>query len=110
MPAETKEVRACARIIAERLGLVPWHEHRDVVLPHVYRQLTLGEYTKKKKRKRVDPVEYCSVCYEDGTSVILAPCGHKCVCASCFTKIMTATGRCPVCRRAILANVERVFQ
>jgi hypothetical protein len=110
MPAETKEVRAHARIIAERLGLVPWHEHRDGVLPHVYRQLGLGEYTNKKKRKRVDPVESCSVCYEDGTNVILAPCGHKCICAPCCAKVMAASGCCPMCRRAIQANVERVFQ
>ena len=104
---ETKEVRVLAAVVATRLGKVPWHEHRDEVLPQVYRQLGLGEYKKRKKRKRQpEPVESCSICLDDVPNVILAPCGHKCVCATCCRHI----DKCPLCRHAVTTIVARVFQ
>jgi len=103
---ETKDVRVLAAVVAKRLGLVPWHEHRDDVLPHVYRQLSLGEYTKKKRKREPEPIETCSICLDDVPNVILAPCGHKCVCASCCRHI----DKCPLCRQAVTTIVARVYQ
>lgn len=92
---ESKEVRVLARVVAERLGLVPWHEHRDQVLPVVYKQLGLT------KRKR----EECSICLDGADLLVLAPCGHKCVCAACRALIQ----QCPICRKTIESTVQRVY-
>lgn len=103
---ETKQVRTLAAKVAKELGKVPWHEHRDEVLPVVYAQLGLGAYrkhpAKQKKRKRA---EECCVCLTATELVILAPCGHRCICAACRGPVQ----RCPLCRSTIEAVVSKVY-
>ena len=95
---ESKEVRVLARVVAERLGLVPWHEHRDQVLPVVYKQLGLT----KRKRKE------CSICLDGADLLVLAPCGHKCVCEACSKTIMRTTKKCPMCQ-GVSMMIMKVF-
>ena len=44
----------------------------------------------------------CVVCMDAANSHALLPCGHKCICADCSTRLRD--GLCPVCR----APFERV--
>ena len=104
---ETKQVRAVAAKVAQQLGKTPWYEHREEVLPTVYAQLGLGPYRKRctasqKKRKRAPE---CCVCLTATELVILAPCGHRCICAACNGSVQ----RCPLCRSPIESVVRTVY-
>jgi hypothetical protein len=92
---ETKETRVLARVVAARMGLEPWWHHREEVLKVVYRL----------QGKRA-PATECAVCLEGVDLVILAPCGHRCVCGGCAAR---CGGKCPLCRRKIDAQVAQVF-
>ncbi|HIE69218.1 MAG TPA: hypothetical protein EYP98_03145, partial [Planctomycetes bacterium] len=52
------------------------------------------------------PATECSVCLERVDLVVLAPCGHRCVCGGCMAR---CGGKCPLCRAPIAAHVTRVF-
>ncbi len=41
-------------------------------------------------------VAECVVCWEEPLRVVLVPCGHVCVCASCSSGLDV----CPMCRRS----------
>lgn len=100
---ETKAVRTLAAKVAKELGKSPWHDHRKDVLPVVYARLGLGPYTKApRKRKRE---EECCVCLMAVELLILAPCGHKCICAGCCTRVQ----KCPLCRVRIQSTVQAVY-
>jgi len=43
----------------------------------------------------------CHVCLTDPRSVRLVPCGHACLCATCYGTIMQKNKLCPVCRALI---------
>lgn len=108
---ETKEVRVLAALVGKRTGLTPWWEHRDAVLPEVYRSLGLGPYRAKRKRvvaaaATVGPE--CAVCLEQCDNlVLLVPCGHRKVCSQCASR---CNGRCPICRRPFTEQVERIYE
>lgn len=48
--------------------------------------------------------EECCVCMSEPCDVVLAPCGHFVLCASCSAKIIE---RCPICRSAITHKIPR---
>lgn len=50
----------------------------------------------------------CAICFADASRTHLCfPCGHKCVCASCASTHLSASGsRCPICRAEITATVQ----
>ena len=98
---ETKETRVLARVVAARMGLEPWWDHRDEVLAEVYR--AQGRVYGKRAPA---PATECSACLEGADLVVLAPCGHRCVCGGCAGR---CGGKCPLCRAPIAAHVTKVF-
>lgn len=50
----------------------------------------------------------CVICMDAKTTHLIAPCGHKCVCAECAMQI-DQTNRCPICMRDIVMIVP-VFE
>lgn len=42
----------------------------------------------------------CVVCQSAAVSVVLLPCRHACVCASCAARFQS----CPICRAAVLES------
>ncbi|XP_032372176.1 E3 ubiquitin-protein ligase NEURL3 [Etheostoma spectabile] len=49
----------------------------------------------------------CVVCMENRASITL-PCGHRCLCSTCFSGVLDQFGTCPLCRHQIRApSVER---
>ena len=53
----------------------------------------------------IQPPTACSVCLDEmplSALMLIVPCGHRCVCASCAASIaglaMVAARRCPICR------------
>jgi hypothetical protein len=49
----------------------------------------------------------CVICLECASSIIFIPCGHKCVCSGCNSrlKIKKSDYNCPVCRGQILEDI-----
>ena len=46
----------------------------------------------------------CSICMSMPADVILAPCGHRCICSGCLHKLDT----CPVCGSEIQSHLKNV--
>ena len=62
-------------------------------------------------RSHASDADCCVVCLVEPKSHLITPCGHKCVCATCATRVAPAAGRvstCPICR-AKVESVVRVF-
>ena len=62
-------------------------------------------------RAHASDADCCVVCLVEPKSHLITPCGHKCVCATCATRVAPAAGRvstCPICR-AKVESVVRVF-
>ena len=49
----------------------------------------------------------CVVCMEADYDVVIAPCGHYCMCSVCALTIQRTTGICPICRGEIKVIVPR---
>eukprot|EP01064_Diplonema_japonicum_P037582 TRINITY_DN883_c2_g2_i1.p1 TRINITY_DN883_c2_g2~~TRINITY_DN883_c2_g2_i1.p1 ORF type:complete len:322 (+),score=43.37 TRINITY_DN883_c2_g2_i1:59-967(+) len=43
----------------------------------------------------------CVICLEGEREVLIMPCRHKCLCASCAADLRRETNKCPMCRRGI---------
>ena len=94
---ESTAVRTLAAVVAREMDKAPWHEHRNEVLPEVYRRLNLPAYVPRENRKRRRPdLAECAVCFENAPLVVLAPCGHKRICGDCAAR---CRGTCPMCRK-----------
>ena len=50
----------------------------------------------------------CVVCLERAAKAVLAPCGHRCVCAEHAASLVGKA--CPVCRAAVESYVTRIYQ
>ncbi|CAF1013155.1 unnamed protein product [Rotaria sp. Silwood1] len=46
--------------------------------------------------------DVCCICLTNNSSVILLPCGHKCLCNDCTNKQEEQLTKCPICRQDIL--------
>ena len=63
----------------------------------------------KKRAQQPEPPQEpkeedeCAICFADASRThACAPCGHKCVCASCASTHLSASGsRCPICRAEV---------
>lgn len=51
------------------------------------------------------PDRECVVCLDQEATHILAPCGHRCVCAACSANV----NECPLCRTPIASVVSKVW-
>ena len=49
----------------------------------------------------------CTICMERGSTHVIVPCGHKCVCDQC-ARGYRAGSNCPICRGRV-QSVVRVF-
>ena len=43
----------------------------------------------------------CVICREADPSRVFIPCGHVCVCSSCWDRTANDTSRCPKCRQDV---------
>lgn len=44
----------------------------------------------------------CVICFEHERTYALLPCGHRCVCATCFEQVLaTETPKCPLCNTVL---------
>jgi hypothetical protein len=46
--------------------------------------------------------DVCCICLTNHSSVIVLPCGHKCLCNDCANKQEEELAKCPICRQEIL--------
>lgn len=51
----------------------------------------------------------CVVCLSAKPQVVAVPCGHTCVCCTCYTKLAESAGdtaiKCPVCREPTTSGI-----
>ena len=53
---------------------------------------------------KIYEVNECVICLDEGTTEIVVPCGHKCLCKNCSLHLIKTTMKCPICRK-IIANI-----
>jgi hypothetical protein len=79
------------------------------------------EPSKKKRKVQVEqpvckPVRVfeneeepnCVICLDNVKEIILVPCGHYCLCKSCFTKLSEVSygsRKCPMCRQVVVQHI-----
>ena len=51
----------------------------------------------------------CTICLSKESSVIISPCGHRCLCLECYNDMKAQLKICPICRKNIICVVEKVF-
>ena len=54
--------------------------------------------------KNVEQLRECSICIDSKARMCLNPCGHVCICASCFWK--RPIHICPICRAEVYSAVK----
>lgn len=57
----------------------------------------------ESKVKETFPSEECVICQTEQPSILLAPCGHKCMCSACNNAYKE--NRCPLCRSFLNAKI-----
>ena len=84
----------------------------DIVVLFRRNQDTLAEIVRGRETRTVDRAGdgedrelpdrlVCVVCLGAEREVILLPCGHVCVCATCADTLLAGGHQCPVCRGPI---------
>ena len=61
-----------------------------------------------EKLNNTTTLQECSVCMNDTATICLIPCGHVCLCSSCFELNQSRLHHCPKCRTGIQLTV-RIF-
>ena len=51
----------------------------------------------------------CCVCLDDEKTMVVVPCGHKCMCEPCATQLQKQGAHCPLCRGPMV-RVTRVYE
>ena len=51
----------------------------------------------------------CAICLEDPNQVIIAPCGHRCLCFDCYKKQKDFLKKCPICQKNIISFIEKIY-
>ncbi|KAK8836903.1 hypothetical protein M9Y10_037429 [Tritrichomonas musculus] len=51
----------------------------------------------------------CVICLDNQCDTIILPCGHKCICYECATRLWTEKKQCPLCQTRVL-SFRHMFQ
>ena len=51
----------------------------------------------------------CVICLDSEKTMLVVPCGHKCMCEPCAVALRGAGGRCPLCRGPVL-RATKVYE
>ena len=63
----------------------------------------------KEKKEDDDDDKNCVICYEKTPEVVFGPCGHQCICESCYDKNKNGLKNCPICRKNIDVVIRKVY-
>lgn len=53
--------------------------------------------------------QQCVICLENKCDTIILPCGHRCICYDCATRLWTEKKQCPLCQTRVL-SFRHMFQ
>jgi hypothetical protein len=75
-------------------------------------QMVIPKKAKKKNYKQPKPAqpqdlpgpEQCTICADSIVTTVFSPCGHSVACNDCAQRIMSDTGKCPICRTSMKVN------
>ena len=75
---------------------------------HIIQQKDLNNLVKNEENKK----NYCMICYTHYPEIIICPCGHKCICISCYDKLLAKSNfkKCPICQNKIESIVKKVIE
>jgi hypothetical protein len=97
-------------VIVSAIGIYRYWRQRKQELVASANQNTINSIIadRETREARSDVPEHlqCLVCRVAEREVIILPCGHVCVCASCGRELINLQQGCPVCR----ANIDAVHQ
>jgi len=57
-------------------------------------------------RRKEEEAKLCVICLEVPKTILMLPCGHKCLCSNCA---LPTNNRCPICRTTVTTTVK-VFE
>ncbi|XP_050432047.1 uncharacterized protein LOC126840398 [Adelges cooleyi] len=89
----------------ENLKLHPnWDSNEKIILERVLSRFTATCNPERTEQNIVDALT-CVVCLEiDIARVVLRPCGHRCLCKSCWEQL-SSTAQCPLCRSVVTSTL-----
>lgn len=104
--------------VSKRLKIYELSQHefltkdiKDFKLINVKKNLEEIGQNDQNEIKEEDNKHLCVICKLDKPEIILSPCGHKCICESCYYKLKVKNiKKCPICKRDIISIVKKVFE
>ena len=51
----------------------------------------------------------CIICQSNPTKIILAPCGHRCLCQECYKEKKNEIKKCPLCIKPVQLCLENIY-
>ena len=63
----------------------------------------------KKKPPPEKPKPKCVICLTNPPAIVLAPCGHKCYCKTCFEQTKDRYNFCPLCKGRVQSAIDNIF-
>ena len=55
------------------------------------------------------PKPKCVICLTNPPTIVLAPCGHKCYCKTCFEQTKDRYNFCPLCKGRVQSAIDNIF-
>ena len=45
----------------------------------------------------------CKICFTNAPEITMSPCGHECICALCYDKLLAkvSLNKCPICKKKV---------
>ena len=51
----------------------------------------------------------CIICQYNPTKIILAPCGHRCLCQECYNNKKNEIKKCPLCIKPVQLFLDNIY-
>lgn len=88
-------------------GSISWDEILAVIESN---ELTVQRLEEKDDEATDNNDDACVICLENKKICIIDDCHHLALCAKCSNRILTSGKKeCPVCKKAIVKGIKRVF-
>jgi len=86
--------------IAKKIEQIEQYE-RGAIKKNV--ELQAADVEIQKPKESSEKLPECVVCLDELPTMICVPCGHKCLCQNCSTKIES---KCPICKQQVTQTIK----
>jgi hypothetical protein len=86
------------------------HVRKYQMLEQLRRVSTSSEYSTELQGE-LEEGKACVICFSRPSQVVLAPCGHKHICALCMIKLVELDREeCPTCKATFQSIVTTIYE